>query len=330
MRPLTTLPGAETLPAFSPDGNTVAFSWNGPAEDNRDIYVQMIDSGEPLRLTTNPNFDTGPIFSPDGRRIAFSRFTDAMAGFNSAMYVIPALGGTEQRVAEGWACDWSPDGKTLVIALMEKGGRTLSLVNVESGSAVRLPTLVGGLGPTQTAPTGGVVRFSPDGRWLYATAEKSATESQMYRSRLPGGNWEPIKLEGLKTIASFDVSPDGSEFLLMGRGQLHEPVRPYRVPVEGGVVKLLPFGAGGSNIAWAKKGDMLAFVTAVRVQALYRIPIPIPAGAAVQPERWISSRATENAPAFSPDGNWLLVSSDRNGGVIRFTARTRRETAPRN
>ena len=51
--------GAETLPAFSPDGNTVAFSWNGPSEDNQDIYVQMIDSGEPLRLTTNPNFDTG-------------------------------------------------------------------------------------------------------------------------------------------------------------------------------------------------------------------------------------------------------------------------------
>src|SRR4029078_13287251 len=67
VRPLTTLPGAETLPAFSPDGNTVAFSWNGPAEDNRDIYVQMIDSGEPLRLTTNPNFDPGPIFSPDVR-----------------------------------------------------------------------------------------------------------------------------------------------------------------------------------------------------------------------------------------------------------------------
>jgi Tol biopolymer transport system component len=83
--------------------------------------------------------------------------------------------------------------------------------------------------------------------------------------------------------------------------------------VEGGVVKLLPFGSGGGNIAWAKKGHMLSFVTAVRVQSLYRIPIPITAGAAVQPERWISSRATENAPAFSPDGNWLLTSSERNG-----------------
>ena len=32
--------------AFSPDGNSVAFSWNGPGEDNRDIYVKLIDSGE--------------------------------------------------------------------------------------------------------------------------------------------------------------------------------------------------------------------------------------------------------------------------------------------
>jgi len=48
---------------------------------------------------------------------------------------------------------------------------------------------------------------------------------------------------GLSTL--YDVSPDGSEFLVMGRGQLHDPVRPYRVPVEGGAVKLLPFGSSG-------------------------------------------------------------------------------------
>jgi Tol biopolymer transport system component len=80
----------------------------------------------------------------------------------------------------------------------------------------------------------------------------------------------------------------------------------------------LPFGSGGSNIAWSKKGDMLAFVSAVRVQSLYRIPIPIPPASAVQPERWLSSRSTENSPAFSPDGNWLLVSSDRSGGMYQI------------
>ena len=86
--------GERNMPAFSPDGNTVAFSWNGPAEDNTDIYVKLVDSGEPVRLTTHPDFETGPVFSPDGRRIAFTRFTDTRSGFISAIYVIPALGGT--------------------------------------------------------------------------------------------------------------------------------------------------------------------------------------------------------------------------------------------
>ena len=40
--PLTTFPGNETQPAFSRDGKQVAFSWNGPKEDNYDIYVMLL------------------------------------------------------------------------------------------------------------------------------------------------------------------------------------------------------------------------------------------------------------------------------------------------
>jgi eukaryotic-like serine/threonine-protein kinase len=40
--PLTTLPGAEWSPTFSPDGSEVAFAWNGEKQDNFDIYVTVI------------------------------------------------------------------------------------------------------------------------------------------------------------------------------------------------------------------------------------------------------------------------------------------------
>jgi len=312
VRPFTNLRGAETMPAFSPDGNTIAFSWNGPAEDNRDIYVKLIDSGEPLRLTSHPDFDTGPIFSPDGRRIAFSRINDTTAGFTSAVYVIPVLGGTEQRITDGWAYDWSPDGKTFVVGAQENGVRTLRLVDIQSSNAVRLPVLPGAAGPTPSTPLGSPVRFSPDGKWLYATAEKGPRESTLNRCALPCGQWEPVRLGGLVAIASFDFSPDGDELILMGRSQPDADLRPHRAPSDGGEAKLQPFGVGGSSVAWARKGNMLAFVSAVRVQALYQIPIPVPADG-VQPERFIGSRRTENSPAFSPDGSLLLVSSDRSG-----------------
>jgi Tol biopolymer transport system component len=312
VRQFSNLVGARTMPAFSPDGNTVAFSWNGPAEDNRDIYVKLIDAGEPLRLTTHPDFDTGPIFSPDGRRIAFSRFSDAVSGFNSAVYIIPALGGPEQRVVTGWANDWSPDGVSLVVANMEKGVRTLSLVSVDTGVAAPLPTLAGGYGPTQSAPLGGTVRFSRDGKWVYATSDTPGS-TKLHRCALPCAKWEPVPLSGLLTFTSFDFLADGNELVLMGRSSPQESVRAYRAPANGGTAKALPFGAGGSNIAVSRKGHLLAFVSSLRVQSLYRVPLPIPPDGSAQPERWITSRFTENTPTFSPDGHYVLVSSDRTG-----------------
>ena len=71
--PLTTFPGSENQPAFSPDGKQVAFSWNGPKEDNRDIYVMLVGTATPVRLTTDAAADWLPAWSPDGRRIAFVR-----------------------------------------------------------------------------------------------------------------------------------------------------------------------------------------------------------------------------------------------------------------
>ena len=35
--PLTSLPGQERYPSFSPDGNQIAFAWDGENGDNQDI-----------------------------------------------------------------------------------------------------------------------------------------------------------------------------------------------------------------------------------------------------------------------------------------------------
>src|SRR6478752_561145 len=96
--PLTTYPGFQTEPSFSPEGSQIAFSWDGPRQDNQDIYVKVVGTaGAPLRLTTDPARDYSPAWSPDGRFIAFLR---RLSQEKSALLVIPALGGPERKVGE--------------------------------------------------------------------------------------------------------------------------------------------------------------------------------------------------------------------------------------
>jgi serine/threonine protein kinase len=87
--PLTTLPGVQRYPSFSPDGDHVVFTWTGPKQDNTDIYRQQIGAGSPLRLTTDPGNDYNPVWSPDGRAIAFLRGEPA----RSEVRLIPPLSG---------------------------------------------------------------------------------------------------------------------------------------------------------------------------------------------------------------------------------------------
>ena len=165
--PLTSYRDSAILPTFSPDGNQVAFSWNGETQDNYDIYVKVVgSSAEPLRLTSDPARDLYAAWSPDGRQIAFVRETDV----SRHVYLVSALGGSERKVTElsfrfptlrgyPFTISWSPDGKWLVVSEgPQEGPSGISLVSVERGEKRRLTS--------NTAELDYSPAFSPDGRQL--------------------------------------------------------------------------------------------------------------------------------------------------------------------
>src|SRR6188474_2701333 len=70
-------------PALSPDGQWLAFDWNG------DIWLAPSSGGEAKPRTAHSGRDTHPRFSPDGKEIAFVSDRDGSA----YVYSIPTDGG---------------------------------------------------------------------------------------------------------------------------------------------------------------------------------------------------------------------------------------------
>ena len=125
---LTAYPGSETSPSFSPDGNKVAFAWNGEKQDNYDIYVKQIGStGPPFRLTSRPEAEWTPAWSPDDRWIAFQR----MQPDGTSIVLIPPLGGPERIVRNlrksSGPLSWTPDSKWLIYSDVEPPDEFFSL-----------------------------------------------------------------------------------------------------------------------------------------------------------------------------------------------------------
>jgi serine/threonine protein kinase len=94
--PLTTLPGSEIDPSFSPDGTRVVFAWRPEAARNYNVYVQLIGGGPPLRLTNDSRDHLIPTWSPDGKSIAYW----AADGSKKTLFTIPSLGGPEREIAQ--------------------------------------------------------------------------------------------------------------------------------------------------------------------------------------------------------------------------------------
>jgi len=162
LAPLTSLPGQEVAPTFSPDGSQVAFAWSSNLERGFDLYVKTIGSERMIKLTDHPAQWISPAWSQDGTQIAFARW----APNDSGIFVIPALGGPERKLADTnfWyepfmQISWSPDGRSLAFWSTLGGGShifVMSLVDLHSQTVA----------PALDCWDMGAPSFSPDGKQL--------------------------------------------------------------------------------------------------------------------------------------------------------------------
>ena len=310
--PFTTFPGRELQPTFSPDGNQIAFAWNGEKRDNFDIYVKLVNTGTPpLRLTSNPAHDLFPAWSPDGREIAFVR----QSGSEVSIFVIPALGGPERKLYSGTSAflllydygnglSWSPDGKYLAFSGQRspREPNSIFLLSRESLEARQITTPPAGfLGDSTPA-------FSPDGKVLAFVRGASSRDVEIYTMPATGGEPKRLTFDN-RSGRSLAWTADGREILFSLWASA--TFRLWRVSAAGGTPEQLAVGQGGSTLAISRQGDHLAYSQESRDTDIWRIGTSGPTS--MRPTRLISSTRLDYGPQYSPDSKRIAFTSGRSG-----------------
>ena len=303
-RPLFELRGGQPRsPALSPDGKSIAFTWEGegqPQGANAHIYVAAIDGGPPKRVTTGTDPEDHAAWSPEGQRIAFVR-----RGKARGTYVVSLIDGSVVKMGRypsGTPPAWTPDGKWLIGANGQVWRVSLETREQqewmpESEVHYHWPAV------------------SPDGKTLAFAGCQRGGSCDVHVRQMEGGEPRRLTFANL-AIAGLTWTPDSREIVFSMDGRM------YRLPAVAGMqpgqLEFLSrdrvFGLvrdlsiartpteGSSRLAFLNgKLDVDMWVT-----DLSREPGSQPSG-----RKLIDSPTIDLNPEYSPDGSKIAFYSVR-------------------
>src|SRR3954452_5590329 len=167
-------------PAWSPDGNLIAFS--GLVGGFNDLFVYDLRSSSLRRLTTDAFAELDPAWSPDGRELAFStdRFTTAMPTLETSSLHLAVMdfatgsvrdaGGFEN--SKNISPQWSHDGQSLYFLSDRQGITNIYRMPAQGGTPTQLTNILTGVS--------GITALSPALSVANGRAVFSAYENEGY------------------------------------------------------------------------------------------------------------------------------------------------------
>ncbi|MCG6957215.1 MAG: tetratricopeptide repeat protein [Gemmatimonadetes bacterium] len=322
------------MPAFSPDGRTIAFvSTHQPPEGDwsSELWTVPTEGGQPTKIAaSNPGRFRGPVWSPDGDDLAVN-YEPGKNNFSRELWVIRVNSGeTEGPIAKirlpetSWTmpAGWTPDGRLAVFT------RT----PFSYGSAYEVPASGGKAG--RLTPEGGYplyLEWSPGGERLFFVwnsaeggdsipNERAATIASVPAA---GGPVSSVPLPWGREVnvgVGLDVSPDGNRVVFMG-------VRPDLGAVRPGPedVGIWTAGLDGRDLAqltegpwfdafpaWSPDGHQIAFIRLLQDNSNRANVCMVPAaGGEIRQITTDADTVRVGNIDFSPDGQSVAFFSRR-------------------
>ena len=309
---LTTAPGVESQPFFSPDGKWIAFS--GEYDGNQDVYVMPAEGGVPRRLTAHPAPDEVEGWTPDGKSVLFSSSMLSNSDL-PRLFTVPVTGGFPQPVPlpSGRFASYSPDGKKLAYVpgikweeawKRYRGGQTYPvwIANLSDSKVKEIPR--DNTNDEQPAWLGDKIYYLTDKRGPVGLSSYDTTT---------GKEVEEIKGDGFD-LKSLTAGPDALVYERLGSINIFNPAthKSHRVDIKinGDFREVRPaykdlrpqidgltLSPSGARIAVSARGWVMT--------------VPASKGDARVLDE--TQGVHRRAPDWSPDGKTIAYITDENG-----------------